>query len=80
MADVFFGPDTLKPHDFESREYPVTIYLWLRRFYLYEKNVIPVIRIREEEPESTEVSFVIDLLVKQREGTFVEPVPLARGV
>ncbi len=77
MADVFFGPDTLRAHDFESREYPVTTYLWLRRFYLYEKDVIPVIRIREEEPESPEVSFVIDLLVKQRAGTFVEPVSLA---
>lgn len=77
IPDVFFGPDTLRARDFESREYPVTIYLWLRRFYLYDKNVVPVIRIREEEPETADVSFIIDMLVKEREGKFAEPVPLA---
>ena len=78
MADVFFGPDRLTARDFESREYPVTVYLWLRRFYLHEKNTVPVIRIREEERAATEANFTIDLLVKQRTGTFDEPVPLAQ--
>ena len=76
ILDVFFGPDRFEAYDFESKEYPVTIYLWLRQFYLYEKNVIPVIRIREEEG-ATELNFLIDMLVKEREGTFAEPVPLS---
>ena len=78
IPDVFFGPDTLRARDFESREYPVTIYLWLRRFYLYDKNVVPVIRIREKEPETTDLGFVIDMLVKERAGKFAEPVSLAK--
>ena len=76
ILDAFFGPDTLTARGFESREYPVTIYLWLRRFYLYKKNVVPVIRIREEERATTEANFTIDMLVKEREGKFAEPVPL----
>ena len=77
IPDVFFGPDTLRARDFESREYPVTIYLWLRRFYLYQKNVVPIIRIREDERVTTDVGFIIDMLVKEREGKLAEPVPLA---
>ena len=76
IFDAFFGPDILRTHNFEAREYPVTIYLWLRRFYLYEKKVVPVIRIREEEQESDDIGFIIDLLVKERGGKWSEPVPL----
>ncbi len=76
MLDAFFGPNTLQPYGFEHKEDPITIYLWLRRFYLYEKNIVPVIRIREEERETTEAGFIIDMLVKQKQGPFEEPVPL----
>ncbi len=76
VPDTFFGPEIFQPYDFESKEYSVTIYLWLRRFYLYEKNIIPVIRIREEEQETMETGFIIDMLVKQKQGKYEEPVPL----
>ncbi len=73
---VFFGSDHLKAHSFETREYPITIYLWLRRFFLAEKNVVPVIRIREQELIAPDAGFAIELLVRQKKGSYEEPVPL----
>ncbi|WPP48824.1 DEAD/DEAH box helicase [Catalinimonas niigatensis] len=58
---AFFEGKTLSSAGFEEKELPVTIYLWLKHFYLTEKNVVPLIKIVEEEPD-----FLIELWVEDK--------------
>ncbi|MEL6865430.1 MAG: DEAD/DEAH box helicase, partial [Bacteroidota bacterium] len=44
---------------FENREYPGAIHLWLSRFYLAEKSLVPILQIEDQE-DNFKVNLVID--------------------
>ena len=58
---AFFEGELVPNKGFEEKEIPVTIYLWLKRFYLTESPVVPVIKVEEAEPD-----FLIDLWVENK--------------
>lgn len=57
----FFEGELVDNKGFEEKEIPVTIYLWLKRFYLTENPVVPVIKVEEAEG-----GFLIDLWVENK--------------
>ncbi|MEQ9442805.1 MAG: DEAD/DEAH box helicase [Cyclobacteriaceae bacterium] len=67
---AFFEGETLSSVGFEEREVPVTIYLWLKHFYLTEKPVVPLIKVVEDEPD-----FQIELWVEDKKSD-KGPLPL----
>jgi len=67
---AFFLGAELSSLGFEEKEIPVTIYLWLKHFYLTEKNVVPLIKVEEDEP-----GFVIELWVENKQSE-QGPLPL----
>jgi uncharacterized Zn finger protein len=72
VQDAFFSDHLINAHEVEHRETPSLIHLWLKRFYLSKKEVVPVIQIEE----GRRTDFVIRLLVNDTRQPMREPVPL----
>lgn len=58
-ARLFFNGSIEKFTDFEQREYPNAIQLWLNRFYIVEKNHVPVLKIDDLDGDF-EVSIALE--------------------
>ena len=48
VASIFFDGEATVFNEFEDREYPSAIQLWLNRFYIVEKDFIPVLQVLDE--------------------------------
>ncbi len=57
---------------FENREYPKSIQLWLSRFFIAEKDFVPVFEVRDEE-----YFFEVGVSIEDKTAAFQAPVPLA---
>ncbi len=58
---------------FETREYPKSIHLWLSRFYIAEKNFVPVFEVNEDGD-----LFEVGVCIEDKTKTFQPPVPLGK--
>ena len=58
---------------FESREYPKSIQLWLSRFFIAEKDFVPVFEVQEEEG-----MFEVSVSIEDKTAAFQAPVPLSK--
>lgn len=58
---------------FENREYPKSIHLWLSRFYIAEKNLVPVFEVKDENDQ-----FEVSVSIEDRTNTFQAPVPISQ--
>jgi uncharacterized Zn finger protein/superfamily II DNA or RNA helicase len=69
---LFFNGSLEVFDDFEKREYPAAIQLWLSRFYITDKSHVPVIQVEEQEG-----SFLVNIAVEDRSKPTEVPIPLA---
>ena len=58
VVQMFFNQQSEPFNDYESKDYPVAIQLWLNKFYIIEKDFVPVIKVDDsEEGFAVEVAF-----------------------
>ncbi|MCB0531987.1 MAG: DEAD/DEAH box helicase family protein [Lewinellaceae bacterium] len=56
---------------FENREYPKNIQLWLSRFFIAEKDFVPVFEVNDDED-----LFEVSVSIEDKTAAFQTPVPL----
>ncbi|HAD13422.1 MAG TPA: helicase SNF2 [Saprospirales bacterium] len=56
---------------FETREYPKSIHLWLSRFFIAEKAIVPVFEVHLQDDD-----FEVSVSMEDRQSDFQAPVPL----
>ena len=58
VVQLFFNQKPEPFNDYETKDYPVAIQLWLNKFYIIEKEFVPVIKVDDsEEGFAVEVAF-----------------------
>ncbi len=74
ITGVFFlGRVLTKSGKFEEQEVAESIALWLGRFHIVRKDLVPLVKIDE-----TDDGFALELLVRDRRAELSEPVPLKK--
>lgn len=58
---------------FDNREYPKSIQLWLSRFFISEKDFVPVFEVQEEDD-----LFEVSVSIEDKTAPFQAPAPLAK--
>ena len=76
IGHLFFNGAIEQFHSYEAKEYPNAIQLWLNRFYIVEKNHVPVIRVDEMEEEE-EDGFHLSIEVQDQSKALETPIPLS---
>jgi SNF2 family DNA or RNA helicase/uncharacterized Zn finger protein len=74
IGHLFFNGAVLAFSAYEEKGYPVAIQLWLNKFFLVEKDFVPVIQIDEEEGEG----FLVNIAVQKQTERLSTPIPLAK--
>jgi len=74
VNQLFFEGKVVEFSKFENREYPSGIALWLHRFFISEKNIVPVLEVSETEAGDFEVGLSIEDKTKPMKA----PVPLQK--
>lgn len=69
----FFTPQNLIIEDFESKELPQTISLWLSKFYIAHKDNAPILKIEENFN-----GFTMEILVDNVKNPLEESIPLKK--
>lgn len=72
LIRMFFHGTTEAFADFEQREYPAAIQLWLSRFFLAEKNFVPVLQVIDHDSQ-----FSVKVAIEDREKPTEVPLALA---
>ncbi|MEO6758010.1 MAG: SNF2-related protein, partial [Saprospiraceae bacterium] len=74
VVRLFVGAEPQRFERFETRSYPAAMALWLNRFFLAEKDSVPVLIVTEpaDKPDQFEVS----LSVEDRRNVLLPPVAL----
>lgn len=72
IGHLFFNGAILNFQEYETKEYPTTIQLWLNRFFIAEKDFVPLILIDEDEDEG----FWVNVAVQQKGTKPSAPIPL----
>jgi len=58
VVQLFFNQKAEPFNDYETKDYPVAIQLWLNKFYIVEKDFVPVIKVDDsEEGFAVEIAF-----------------------
>lgn len=58
VVQLFFNLKAEPFNDYENKDYPVAIQLWLNKFYIIEKSFVPVIKVDDtEEGFEVEIAF-----------------------
>ncbi len=71
LADLFFRGDLIKFGQFETREYPAAIQLWLNKFFIVEKTYVPLLKVDDLEGE-----FEVNLAVEDKQNPLESPIEL----
>lgn len=71
VVALFFEGQVLRFREFETKEYPAAIQLWLNRFYLVEKEFVPLLKV-----DDLEDAFELEVFVEERQQPMAAPVPL----
>ncbi|MEZ4772713.1 MAG: DEAD/DEAH box helicase [Bacteroidia bacterium] len=69
---LFFNSLLIPFRQFANREAPGAIHLWLGRFYITQKNYVPILNVTD-----TGAEFEVNILVESRQTTPEVPVTLA---
>ncbi len=69
----FFSGNSVVFDRFETREYPKSIHLWLSRFFIAEKDFVPVFEVMDQEDW-----FEVGVSIEDRTRAFQVPVPLEK--
>jgi SNF2 family DNA or RNA helicase/uncharacterized Zn finger protein len=71
IGKLFFKGSLEQFKDFENKEYPSAIQLWLNKFYITEKDYVPVLKV-----DDLENKFEVSIAVENRSKPLETPVPL----
>jgi SNF2 family DNA or RNA helicase len=72
IGHLFFNGAVLSFDKYETKNYPTAIQLWLDRFYIVEKDFVPLIIVDEDE----EQGFWVNIAVQQKSKRQTAPIPL----
>ncbi|QHT66126.1 helicase SNF2 [Rhodocytophaga rosea] len=72
LTNVFFKGETLDASGKDYSQAPQLIYLWLKRFYISRKEIVPLLQIKEGNTSD----FIIELYITHSKQALQEPVPL----
>lgn len=72
MSKVFFTGQILSTHQKVHQDTPSLIHLWIKRFYLSERKIVPIVQIEEGRYDD----FLVNLLLAYRSKSLQEPIPL----
>ena len=70
---LFFNGAALRFQTYETKEYPISIQLWLNKFFIAEKDFVPVIKIDEEKEEG----FRINISIQKKAIPATSPIRLS---
>lgn len=70
IDDLFFRRDYARFNRFEDREIPAGIQLWLNKFFIAERDYVPLIQVEEDEG-----MFIVHILVENKAKEESAPVP-----
>ncbi len=73
VVRLFFAGDMERFDQFETREYPTAIQLWLNKFYITDKDYIPVLQI-----EDLDGNFEVKIAVEDSTKPMNAPIPLEK--
>jgi uncharacterized Zn finger protein/superfamily II DNA or RNA helicase len=68
----FFGGGSTVFDRFENREYPKAMHLWLSRFFISEKDIVPVFEVHEDGDR-----FEVRVSIEDKTAPMQPPVPLS---
>jgi SNF2 family DNA or RNA helicase/uncharacterized Zn finger protein len=74
ILEAFFEQALLNTKGFERQENAQAIQKWLQKFYLIDKNYLPILKI--EEDESQEGVFLLNFWIQDKEKFIQELIPL----
>ncbi|WP_247233013.1 SNF2-related protein [Telluribacter sp. SYSU D00476] len=74
IDDLFFRREYARFSGFDSREIPVTIQLWLNKFFIAQRDYVPLIQVEEREESA---DFRVQVLVENKADPLKAPVPFA---
>lgn len=73
VGRMFFNGDLEHFGTFENREHPKAIQLWLNKFYISERDYVPVLHV-----EDSEEIFEVSVAVNDKTKPLDAPIPLAK--
>ncbi len=71
VGRMFFNGSVEHFAAFENREHPKTIQLWLNRFYIADRDYVPVIQVEDLDGE-----FAVSVKVNDKTDALAAPIPL----
>ncbi|HFC01395.1 MAG TPA: helicase SNF2, partial [Phaeodactylibacter sp.] len=72
-VNLFFNGSVERFVDFENKEYPGAIQLWLNRFFISEKEFVPVLMVDDQEEEGM---FQVKIAVEDKSKPLQAPIEL----
>jgi SNF2 family DNA or RNA helicase/uncharacterized Zn finger protein len=73
VDDLFFRRDYARFSGFDGRETPANIQLWLNKFFIAQRDFVPLIQVEENAEEGT---FLVHILVEKKGGEMKAPISL----
>ncbi|MCG8328766.1 MAG: DEAD/DEAH box helicase [Chitinophagales bacterium] len=71
VSKLFFNGSLESFRDFETKEFPAAIQLWLNRFFIVEKDYVPILKVDDQEGD-----FEISIAIENRNEPLKAPVSL----
>ncbi|MCR9290594.1 MAG: DEAD/DEAH box helicase [Bacteroidetes bacterium] len=68
---IFFNGSMEQFREFETKEFPSAIQLWLNKFFIVEKDFVPVLQVDDLEGE-----FEVSIAIENRSKPLEPPIPL----
>jgi SNF2 family DNA or RNA helicase/uncharacterized Zn finger protein len=72
VDDIFFTPQTAIFDSFQEKEIPNSIQLWSNRFYLTERNFIPLLKVSDIDG-----GFEVSLFIENKRDKIADPIALS---
>ncbi len=73
IGHLFFNGSVFQAQTWDAKAFPTAIQLWLNKFYIVEKDFVPVIQVDEEES-----GFLVNISILDKKSSVKAPVPLAK--
>ena len=73
VVSLFFNQSLESFPNFENKEFPIAIQLWLNKFFIVDKKFVPIIQVDESEE-----GFKVSLAVEDTSKAVDAPIPLNR--
>ena len=74
VVSLFFNQSLESFPNFENREFPIAIQLWLNKFFIVDKDFVPIIQVDEKD----EGIFKVNLAIEDSTQPVKTPIPLKK--